>query len=65
MRMSSVRGDNCYFGDEGTSVMDNGGIDCVVTTMVMLAGGDDIDDDDDDDGDGTDNDKCGDCVVGK
>ena len=31
----------------------------------MLAGGDDIDDDDDDDGDGTDNDKCGDCVVGK
>ena len=31
----------------------------------MLAGGDDIDDDDDDNGDGTDNDKCGDCVVGK
>ena len=31
----------------------------------MLAVGDDIDDDDDDDGDGTDNDKCGDCVVGK
>ena len=43
----------------------NGGIDCVVMTMKMLAGGDDIDDDDDDDGDGTDNDKCGDCVLGK
>ena len=40
----------------------NGGIDCVVMTMKMLAGGDDIDDDDDD---GTDNDKCGDWVVGK
>ena len=66
MKKREVRSDNWYFGDEGTSMMDNGGIDCDVMTMIMLDGDvDDIDNDDDDDGDGTDNDKCGDCVVGK
>ena len=38
MRKGPVQCDNCYFGDEGTSVMDNGGNDCVVMAMMMLAG---------------------------